>query len=264
MIFNASGCGTGLNLRVIAYPTDTAMLSAKPNSNTIGVITETEITSWVFSPNAPDVPSEGMLWIAVGISSPVEFNVLNTNSIVVCPIATYQSIGGKWIQKHAKTYIDETWTEWYTYLFNNGNVNESLTGGINGTIQDNVIYFNSNIEPSQCKSYTTINKVNLTNATIMKVVVTSPNTAKNAYFRVFVDETPYNGERVLTSNLVAYYNSESPFNNSGSPSNSEVREVALDVSALTGEYYLGYAWGVSSDATSSKTMIGSIERWWLE
>lgn len=257
MIFNASGYGSGLNLRVLTYSTETALLAARPNANTIGVITETEITSWTFSPHAPNIPSEGMLWIALNLSSPVEFNVLNTNSIVVCPIAAYQSIGGKWIQKPAKSYIDGIWRDWYTYIFNDGKVNESLTGGIYGTVQDNAIYFRSEIEPGRCNSYTTVNKIDLTNVTVMKAIVTSPDQDTEGYFRIFVDETSYNGNRAGSAELVASHHSWSPFVN-------EVREVALDVSALTGEYYLGYAWGVGSSASESRTIIGYIERWWLE
>lgn len=256
MIFNASGCGSGLNLKVLAYPTDSALLSAKPNANTIGVITDTNITSWIFSPHAPTEQSEGMLWIAIDTSSHAEFNVLNTNGIILCPIAAYQSIGGEWIQKTAKSYIGETWKEWYTYIFNNGAINETLTGGINGTIQDNKIHFDSSVAAGQSKSYTTRKKIDLTNATVMKAVVKSSCTDTQVYFRLFVDETLYNGERVTNSGLVALIESQSPF--------EDVREVALDVTGLNGEYYVGYSWGVKSSASGSRDASGDVERWWLE
>lgn len=248
---------TALNFKVIPYATEAALLAAAPVKNTIGVITDTKITSWIFAPSEPTVPLEGQLWIAAGTSSPVEFNALKKNGIAVYPVAAYQYISGAWVQKTAKSYIDGAWQDWFTYLFNNGAVNDALTGGINGTIQDGAIYFYGSVDVSYNKTYTTVNKVDLTGINAVKAVIVSPNSFEDAYFRLLADDAQHNGERVTLAYLVAAHSTYSPFV-------GEVREITLDVSALSGEYYLGYAWGVDSGSANAKTITGYIQRWWLE
>lgn len=200
---------------------------------------------------------EGAVWFAVGMESPVAFNAVRKNTITVYPLAAYQNINGTRIQKTAQTYIDGAWVEWFTYLFNDGQVNETLTGGINGTIQDGAIYFNGSVNASYNQTYTTVNKMNLTNFNSLKAVISSQNTVEDVYFRLLVDDAQQTGSRVTLANLLAQKTIYSPFAN-------EVREVTLDISELSGEYYVGYAWGVDSGASSAKTITGNIERWWLE
>ena len=49
------GGGTSLNFKVLAYPTEEALLAATPRDNTIGVVTDQKITSWHFSAEEPNV-----------------------------------------------------------------------------------------------------------------------------------------------------------------------------------------------------------------
>lgn len=143
------------------------------------------------------------------------------------------------------------------YLFKNGEINTELTGGINGTIQNEVIYFSQEISVGNNKTFTTKQKIDLTNVKSIMARMVSPNTVSAVYFRLIVDDTASNGAEVTTSSLISYEHLSSPFN-------SEEKLVTLDVSGLSGKYYLGYAWGVTTSASGARTVTGRIHEWWLE
>jgi hypothetical protein len=119
------GGGTALNFRVVGNP--------KPSTakeNTIWVDTDVPITSYIFSATQPTgVP--GMVWIAIGTSSPVAFNALKKNGIQVYPLSAKQYVSGAWVDKEAKSFQDGNWVDWikYTYLIKNGVTDSAVTGG---------------------------------------------------------------------------------------------------------------------------------------
>jgi hypothetical protein len=122
MVFNVSGGGgVALNFKVLAYATESAMNAATPTENTIGIITTTPITSYVFSITQP-TGSAGMVWITTGTTSINEFNALKKNSIQVYPQAAKQYVSGAWVDKTAKSYMGGVWEEWLpkNYLFKAG------------------------------------------------------------------------------------------------------------------------------------------------
>lgn len=114
---NAGGGGAALNFKIIPYATEEALQTATPTENTIGVITETKITSWIFAASEPAEPVEGMLWIVVGSSSPVGFNALKKNTILICPLAARQYVDGGWTDVTAKIYQNGAWADWGVIVF---------------------------------------------------------------------------------------------------------------------------------------------------
>ena len=86
------GGGAALNFKVLAYATEEALLTATPANNTIGIITETPITSWIFSATEPSPAEAGMVWITVNTYSSVKFNALKKNGIQVYPIVTVREV----------------------------------------------------------------------------------------------------------------------------------------------------------------------------
>lgn len=121
---HGAGGGSSLNFKVVGNPQP-----ANPKENTIWVNTSTTITSYVFSATQP-TGSAGMVWIATGTSSALEFNALKKNGIQVYPISAKQYVSGKWVYKTAKSYQGGEWVEWWDGgLFVNGNQYESVTGG---------------------------------------------------------------------------------------------------------------------------------------
>lgn len=134
MIFNISGGGgASLNFKVLAYDAEIELLAATPAENTIGIITNTPITSWMFSAEEPSPAVPGMVWITISNSSPVAFNALKKNGVMIYPISAKQFIVDAWVDVPAKSYqADENgtlkWNAWLVYLYNNGD-NESVSGG---------------------------------------------------------------------------------------------------------------------------------------
>lgn len=64
--------------------------------------------------------ANGQIWIKTGLESPVEFNALKKDCLQVCPIACYQWEEGAWTLKTAKTWQNGAWVEWDKYLYNYG------------------------------------------------------------------------------------------------------------------------------------------------
>lgn len=118
------GGGGGLNFKVVGGTT----APNNPKENTIWINTDADITSWVFSVTEP-TGKDGMVWISTGTSSPVEFNALKKNGIVVCPISATQYISGTWVEKTAKSYQNGKWVDWIRYLYDKGNEFIDITGG---------------------------------------------------------------------------------------------------------------------------------------
>ena len=78
------GGGAALNFDVKAYDTEEALLAATPKENTIGIITTTPITSWIFSATEPKIPTDGddgLVWFHIGTTSPVSFNALKKTTL---------------------------------------------------------------------------------------------------------------------------------------------------------------------------------------
>lgn len=132
--FGGSG-GSELNFDVVAYASEEILLAATPAENTIGIITTTPISSWIFSATEP-TGSDGMVFFGNGASSDAEFNALKMNSIQIYPIFAEQYTGSTWEFKKAYLYRNGAWVLFSTekrYLFKNGEVYESLTGGWSST-----------------------------------------------------------------------------------------------------------------------------------
>lgn len=130
MIINmVGGGGASLNFDVKAYATNESLLAAAPKENTIGIITTTAISSWIFSVTQPAEAAEGMVWISLGTSSEVEFNALKKNALQVYPMAASQYVGGVWGKVMAYSYQGGLWETWPEKLFwiENGIVNETFS-----------------------------------------------------------------------------------------------------------------------------------------
>ena len=129
MIFNVTGGGgtkSELNFGVLAYDSEESLLAATPAANTIGVITDTPISTYIFDMVEP-AGSEGSIWIQTGTSSSIQFNALKNNQLVVYPLKVKQFVGGEWTIKEAMSYIDDTWVKW-TYETVTANATDIYVG----------------------------------------------------------------------------------------------------------------------------------------
>lgn len=121
MIFNMTGGGSNpLNFQVKTYPSETELKADNPKENTIGIITTTTMTSWVFSATEPKEPEVGMVWIGIGTSSNCEFNALKKNTLLVYPLSAKQYVGNTFSDVKAFNYIGGEWLGWAYFLFQEG------------------------------------------------------------------------------------------------------------------------------------------------
>lgn len=230
MILNMVG-GAGLNFSVKAYASQSALPSVE-KENTIAVITETDITSWIFSATEPETPEEGMVCFPVGTSSPVEFNALKKNGIHVYPLSAKQYVGGAWVHKEVKIYQNGAWAKVATYLYNNGNQCANLTGGWQGLLNAGstnsmiTVTFNTdNVKISSGSGaysgvFTTKATVDLSQATILTLNMVERT--GSPYTRFYVSTKSNTHEGAVAGKDVG-----------------TTGAASIDVSNLTGRYYVG-------------------------
>ena len=243
--------GSGLNLKVVggtSAPTN-------PKENTVWVNTSTAINGSAFSATEPINPVEGMIWFKTGINSPVAMDVDKKNTVMLYPIGCQQYVSGEWVRKDAQTWDGTEWNTWRIYLFD-GNVNTELTGGINGTIQDNAIFWNDTVSGGENMTYTTMQAVDVTDFKTLSVRMMATLSAEYAYMRIGLMSSTSNGSNKGTSTALVYAELDSPFN-------SEEKILSVDISDITGEVYPFYAWGATSSAGGRK-FTGYIYEWWAE
>lgn len=111
-----SGGANPLNFTVKTYPSETELKADKPKENTIGVITTTTMTSWVFSATEPTEPEVGVVWIKVDTSSPVEFDALKSKTLLVYPISAKQYNLDEFTGVTAMSYQSGEWKQWIRFL----------------------------------------------------------------------------------------------------------------------------------------------------
>lgn len=108
------GGGAPLNFKVVGNPQPT-----NPKENTIWLNTDVPIGRWYFSATQPEGLNAGDVWFFIGVSSPVAFNALKKNGVMVYPISAKQYIDGAWIAVTAQIYQGGEWVAWVeTYMVN--------------------------------------------------------------------------------------------------------------------------------------------------
>lgn len=99
------GGANPLNFKVVGGTTE----PSNPRKNMVWVNTDQKITSWFFSETEPSEPEEGVVWFKTSASSPAAFNALKKNGIQVCPISVKQYISGAFVNKTVEIYQNGKW-----------------------------------------------------------------------------------------------------------------------------------------------------------
>ena len=240
MIYVLGGSGANLNFRVIGGTTQ----PTSPTENMIWVNTDTAITTWDFSFNEPANPAEGMLWFKTSIASSIPFNALKKNKLTAYPASCKQYVDGQWISKTAKTCKDGAFKEWAIYLYNRGDQCTDLTGGWSmtdyssssgGGALKGAVFLDDKIELTGAKNgyfggCGTVNKVDLTY--FSEIFAVSHGTSDTRELSIATSKTYAHGAyRVASVSLLDAQPDEA---------------VALDISGLTGEYYISIRSGADN------------------
>ena len=244
------GGGTSLNFDVKAYSSEALLMAATPQENTIGIITTTPITSWMFSGTAPSTVEAGMVWIITGAASAIEFNALKKNMIQVYPTSPKQYISGVWVDVTAKSYQNGVWVDWWNgELYDAGDQYESFTGGWfaypNSSSYvvfnaDHIRFVNGDSTTTAAAIYT-LNKIDVTRFSKLRVKGTVSNFDGN------------NIKYGLTNSNATGYSPS--FVASAQVSKTGTMDAVLDISGVTdGSYYVAI-WSKYANFTISQIML---------
>lgn len=259
---NIGGGSGGLNFKIVGGTSE----PSATRENTIWVNTSVAITGYVFSAEAPASPTAGMVWIATGATSSVAFNALKKNGIFVYPNAVKQYVNGVWKNVAAHCYTDGEWVQFSaiaTYLYKSGNYYTDLTGGWtcnnanpNGGSYGasltknaaNMVFKASYVDGSYFANgfAKTVKKISLSEIKTISIVVSSASINADIKIALVVcdENTPY-----------GYKNSTA---NTKLSSTSTEKKFTLDVSSLSGSYYVGVASSAGSDGGTSTVTIKEV------
>lgn len=230
-----SGGGAALNFEMKAYATEELLLAATPKENTIGIITTTAINGWALSAEAPSSPASGMVWIQTGITSGVAFNALKKNSITLYPISAKQYVNGAWVEKTAKSYQNGNWVEWFIYFYKYGDERFEVTGGFSKS-KDNGVGTRTVTKNSDSMYLLCIGISNSgTHFTVASEKMIDVTTLKTLYARIKFTTTASTSFSIGLGGLRNVYAYETTHK---AVDSSYEGIISLDVSALTGMYYL--------------------------
>ena len=216
---------------------DVYTVASKPTTpganNDIAIITSVPMPNWIMSPDKPSgTPrSEGDVWIQYSVSGKT-FNALKNNSMMIATIFAWQYADGAWIEVEAVSCQNGEWVEWWDgYYYKSGE--GSKVGDWKASYQpgntSNAITFEEEAIKFDWKSgiYSVMVAFSpiqdLTNVSKLKFRVKGAN----HNFAVGATTTQYGGSE--DSTFAAKTIQEGL---------SGEKELIVDVSSLTGKYYI--------------------------
>ena len=236
------GGGNPLNYKVVGNPQP-----ANPKENTIWLNTDAKITGYSFAAEQPEEMAEGEAWIGTGNNSYVTFDALKKNSLMVYPYFAKQMSGGILKDVPVKMFHDGAWVDlWDGTLYDKGNEYVDITGGWSVCL----------IPPNPNNTSPTLEKRE------ESIYISTWFRQSNAFSpNKPVDLTRYNAVSINVINFsgeagYAYYLIVTPTHGS-TMHEDRVAEVAiaskgertLDISKLSGEYYIAIATGFEVNTT---------------
>lgn len=236
---HGAGGSNPLAFKVIAYATEEERSAATPKENTVGIITADKITSWAFAVTEPEAPEEGMVWFVTDKYSSGSFNALKKNDLQICPVFARQYIGGAWVEKSAKSWLDGSWVDWARYLYNNGDEINDLTGGWGY----NKYHSSATLErKSDCIIAKTYHAQGSHLA--LGFVRTNKPIDLTDIQTISIEATVSTDSGISTFIAVLSADSNNAYDNAAvkasMPATAEKKVFSADVSQLTGKYYVGF------------------------
>lgn len=244
-----AGTGAGLNFKVVGGTS----APSNPAENTIWVNTSTAITGWTFSATEPENPAEGMVWITTGAYSPVEFNALKKNGIMVYPMDAKQYVGGAWVDKTVKIYQGSVWKGLDLYLLDGGNKYNAITGG---WVSANSICKLFNHQSGTTSGVATQNTNGLTFGSDNTIVYTAKKIDLTDYNTLNVHISSNNGVFLISVKSAISGSLDTSYAAYKYVSGSATGIISVDISSVKGEYYIA----IGQDGAYR----GTVSKAWLE
>lgn len=251
---NKSAPSAGSTVAVVGGTTQ----PASPAENTIWVNTDSAINGYTFAPKAPSNAVEGMVWVKIASASNVSINVNNDNAIILHPVACYQYLSGSWISKTAKAYVASSWKQLGLILYNTGDTDTGLiskgwkySSGASGVLVPTVSYaadgmsvYIANGKGGHSGAAYFPDKYDLTAfSTLTAEVFISGNLnsyAPNNINGIFVWKN-LDGNNFVSDAVASSY-----------PKATGSFTLSVDVTELSGEYYIGFGLRYESSTITIK------------
>lgn len=223
--------GGGAKINIKAYAV-VGNLPASDKEGAVAIITTTAIGTVYASNSTPSAPVSGDVWVLLGSDNLAEIDL--GKNILVPARVVYQYSGSVWIQLESYVYIGSVWVEltmfvyYYGTFYHGGSFSRASYSGGNcyitlnaGNIQVHVNNDSDNY--GRIDGYTT-SAIDLTDISAVKIKYMTPADARVAnVMRLQV-------AAVRGSTPTAYVSLARSTNGTGT----------LDVSGLSGLYYIGY------------------------
>jgi len=253
--------GNNLNFRIKTYPSEMFLLADTPAENTIGLIIDSKSLTanprigkrYFFSTTEVESRGYTTLWFQLDTTSPCSLQATRKNPIYVNPIKCFSNHkrnddGGAWSPVISYLYKDSKWNIFgFRYLYQASNDYNVITGGWGGksvpfsgttavlvsadTTEQGSMELNFTKERLgtdasvgmvlACK-----NKIDLTHYKTLtfKGLFEYENSNSNAYYCCWTEFGDTYQKNIAASAIYKANNTE---------------KVVIDVSALTGEHYIG-------------------------
>ena len=247
--------GAGLNLTILASVTQ----PGNPVENLVWINTSTAIPHWYWQAAEPSAEEkeEGALWIAVNSLATNKLDVLRNNNLIVGFGTAKQWINNAWVTVGGKIYHSGSWHNLQTFVYDGtigsptGNYNADIGGqpwttGTDGgsvTITNYNDHFTISFDPYGQQWTATNKKIDFTDVKTVKFTYTASGVAGN-----LIVYTNKNTSGVRYPNASAAWTS-----------GSSKHSTSINVSGLTGQFWLGTTEGSAAAGQSGSINIFSIE-----
>lgn len=219
--------------------------------NTVWIDTTTPINGYAFSATEPVNPVAGMVWFVTGTSSSAAMNVDKKNTVMLYPSGCYQYIGGAWIKKTALTYLNGAWVAWKLIIYEEGYINTDVIGSFI-SVGKKASSSNGGTAAAPTVQYLT-DRINMYTQTNYKggIVYTELPVDLTGFSTVYAKAYASGGY----APTLKIYSSIGEYQDSNVAATVTIAQgvtgtYSVDVSALTGEYYIGFALMASTSSVT--------------
>lgn len=236
--FGPGGGSAGGNFKLVGGEAQ----PSGPAENTIWVNTSEKITSYLFSPQEPEAPEAGMVWIRTGDRSTGAFFATKGGTVRLYPAAVRQYVGDQWVEKTGYIYQSGSWILWWSgQLYSPGIEWEEVTGGWTGL---GMLASNKSSESAIAPAITRESGRIIADGTAGGGIIYCAEKIDLTDYTTLIFEGVFTRAGTLARNVLAacwsvlgkYYTDAAA---SKEISGTSATVLQVDVSGLTGEYYVG-------------------------
>lgn len=243
IVRRGGGGGVSLKINAIASASD---LPTTGSNGDIYIVTQTTLTGLsFFQPTQPTGTfAVGDVWVMTSEKSAAKVNLASKGTILIGLKQACVWNGSQWVNSELHVWYDGQWADGVYYLIVGGALNEPFSA-TNATVTMGNGYVNATAISGSSGNYRTSVAVDLTDYSTLYCV------------------TRNNGDLEAAIGVWSATSTPSTPNARTKMSNTAATTVTLDVSSLSGNYYVG-VWGASQSSSSYKKFNIDIYDMWLE